>query len=596
MKKLVFLALSIGSVVLAQFCLARGAGKLYRDPAYKFSIHWFSDWEQLPPEAGQKVVVAKFHDPADKGRIVATEIEVYRVSTSKGGETPVTGGDKPLDKDQLKELAQDYFGPKDAFTAMTQFLRVPKGQKLPDKDKDAKPVDSADGIHGKMYSFEVNLAGEEKITYGTVKDYTYFAVMAVFAKDNIEYGIKAMCPTRDRKKYEADYKSVMKTFKVFDDQAKDVQSLDVLKDVKISAARRQEIERQMIKGWGVMISPKKNYVVIYNTQRGKNKELATTISDRIEKIRERVYESKFPPAQPIDAVSVIRICKDEAEYHGYGGPGGSAGYWNSGTEELVFYDMSKSKKVDENTLSVLYHEAFHQYIYYSVGNVAPHSWFNEGHGDYFAGSKYTNGKFDIGPFKWRIGTVKNAIREGARQKTVTKDAKGNEVVSWTNKGYTPLKDLVAFSQGDYYSYPGVSYAQGWSIIYFLRERVPKNPAWNAKWGKILDVYFNTLKDDVNKTGKLQRGGLVDPKKPGPDDPGKGGGDDPGKGGGDDPGKGGDGDGDGPDEPEKDPGLPPEQDGFSTPSALQHALDAAFKGIDWDEFEKAWKDEILKISG
>ena len=82
----------------------------------------------------------------------------------------------------------------------------------------------------------------------------------------------------------------------------------------------------------------------------------------------------------------MRVCGDRKEYHEYGGPGGSAGYWNSGSEELVFYDASRSKKIDDDTVSVLYHEAFHQYIYYSVGNVAPHSWFNEGHGDYYAGA------------------------------------------------------------------------------------------------------------------------------------------------------------------------------------------------------------------
>ena len=41
---------------------------------------------------------------------------------------------------------------------------------------------------------------------------------------------------------------------------------------------------------------------------------------------------------------------------------------------------------NRDSLLVLYHEAFHQYIYYAVGEVAPHDWFNEGHGDYFSGA------------------------------------------------------------------------------------------------------------------------------------------------------------------------------------------------------------------
>ena len=59
----------------------------------------------------------------------------------------------------------------------------------------------------------------------------------------------------------------------------------------------------------------------------------------------------------------------------------------------------------ETTLAVLYHEAFHQYIYYSVGKVAPHSWFNEGHGDYYAGARYADKKFTIRPFAWRVPAV-----------------------------------------------------------------------------------------------------------------------------------------------------------------------------------------------
>ena len=85
----------------------------------------------------------------------------------------------------------------------------------------------------------------------------------------------------------------------------------------------------MVKGWAVMVSPKKNYVIIYNTKNNKNHLLARVIAKRIEMIREQIYEVQFPPAKPITTVCIVRVCADAKEYRAYGGPGGSAGYWSS---------------------------------------------------------------------------------------------------------------------------------------------------------------------------------------------------------------------------------------------------------------------------
>ena len=96
----------------------------------------------------------------------------------------------------------------------------------------------------------------------------------------------------------------------------------------------------------------------------------------------------------------MSICKDRDEYFKYGGPRGSAGYWNNKSEELVLYDGTKREKGEKtdklDTFIVLYHEAFHQYIHYSAGELAPHSWYNEGMGDYYAGGKFKFGKLQIG--------------------------------------------------------------------------------------------------------------------------------------------------------------------------------------------------------
>jgi hypothetical protein len=552
----------------------------HRDPAHKFSLPYFKDWAPVPVETGEKYEVAKLCDSKSTGSRRGTtdpEIVVVRFvkdATRDKVTTPSEG--PPLPPELLRRLR----GPEDAFdAAMARFtFFLPEGVQLP---KQAfKKIESKDKVPGRMWVLDLpsQWPGE-----------TIFVTLAVFEKDGVEFAVRMACGGQLRKDFEKPFAEVAKKFMWFDEKAPEVESLDVLDGVNITAARRREIEKGMVKDWDVIVSPKKQYVVLYNNKRGENHALAKLIAERIEAIRAQIYEVQFPPATPITSVSICRVCKDAQEYHQYGGPGGSAGYWNSGTEELVFYDASESKKEDVDTLAVLYHEAFHQFIYYSVGEVAPHSWFNEGHGDYYAGAKYVNGKFKIGPFAWRVGLARNAIVEGPRPRTEVKDDKTGAVqVQWGNTGYTPLKDLVAFSQNEYYSYMGVSYAQGWALIYFLREIVPANKKYAEKWGKILPTYFDTLKAGVNRPapkepppapeGPDAPKGKDEPPRPSPDAPSKPG----------DPPK-----PDGEPKPQGEPQPPqpvevPRYYGRGDPKALENALAKAFEGIDWVEFEEAWK--------
>ncbi|MBM4013977.1 MAG: hypothetical protein FJ293_03305 [Planctomycetes bacterium] len=571
--------------------------RIYRDPVHKFSFKMYPKWGQVPVEITEKYEVAKFFESGDRGSYFDPEVNVYRIDKKSGAGGPVTGLDpSKLDNDKLRELLEQSQAPKSTFDLAFGNLIVPEGAKNADPTKFTK-ITSFDKVDGKLWIHEIQRGTNPK-----VKTTMLLVMLAAFEKDGIEYGLRFSGPSNRRKEFEPAMKTMAKSFVFHDDKAKEVVNLDeILAGLNITPKRRGDIEKGLVKGWGVEVSPKKNYVIIYNTKSNKNLRLANTIAERIESIREQIYEVQFKPAEPIKAVSIVRICGDRNEYHKYGGPPGSAGYWNSWAEELVFYDASPAKEADDDTLAVLYHEAFHQYIYYSVGNVAPHSWFNEGHGDYYAGSRYKSHKWKVGPFDWRVGTVKNAIREGPRTFTVKKDEQsGKEVKLFaSDKGYTPIKDLVAFSQGDYYSYPGVSYAQGWSLIYFLREEVPKNKKYAEKWGKILDTYFNALKREVNKEGRLRRGGFGDPEKPDRPDDGPAEPEDPDApadptdptdpGSPDDPDAGGD-------EPPADPGFQPLQQGEASESSLEIALREAFTGVDFDEFETAWKEFTLKVSG
>jgi hypothetical protein len=179
--------------------------------------------------------------------------------------------------------------------------------------------------------------------------------------------------------------------------------------------------------------------------------------------------------------SIVRICKNREQYMSYGGPGGSAGYWSPNARELVLYD-DKARGGRNNTWIVLNHEAFHQYIFYFYGSISPHSWYNEGTGDFYSGYAYKNGRFTLKENSWRKEIIKEAIRD---------------------EFFIPFKKIFRFSQQEYYSQeeiPGteyenvsVCYAQGWSMIYFLRTGKKNNAkGWDARWDTLLDDYLKVL--------------------------------------------------------------------------------------------------------
>jgi hypothetical protein len=145
----------------------------------------------------------------------------------------------------------------------------------------------------------------------------------------------------------------------------------------------------------------------------------------------------------------------------------------------VLYD-DKAEGGRGNTWSVLNHEGFHQYIFYFFGNLSPHSWYNEGTGDFYSGYEYKAKRFKLEKFKWRTETIKEAVKKG-------------------EGAYVPLKDFVRYSQAEYYGQNKLgidghqNYAQGWSFIYFLRTGKKANAkGWDPKWDTILETYLRTL--------------------------------------------------------------------------------------------------------
>ena len=439
-----------------------------------FALRVPSKWDAIPPQPSEIEIVAKWAMDNKRGGYNSYEMQIMRFEP-KGG---TTGDEKNVGLPGLEEKegqsrADRMRAFREAYrpTSFEQWFernyrgdaKLPEPETLKLKKK---------GLTGKLYTIPNWLdQGLWKISalIGVYSDGTYEWV--VLYKVNRDAVID---PKRPKSKT-AGKSSILKSLSSFHLIKKKERKLDFdPADNELLAKVYAQAKRGLPKDWEIRPTKSKNYVVVHNIPRKKTKQLVfvSDILKHLDRIR-KIYEELFPPRKEITAVSIVRICRDKEEYHQYGGPGGSAGYWNAGDEELVIYDASKSGG-KKDSFSTLFHEAFHQYIYYAMGEVSPHSWYNEGFGDYFAGANPKR-SYKIEPFKWRTGTVRAAVATGEAHH---------------------LRDLVNFEQSQYYSLnPGMCYAQGWALVYFLNHKKTKK---HPVWGGILQRYFDKLIETGNK--------------------------------------------------------------------------------------------------
>jgi len=227
--------------------------------------------------------------------------------------------------------------------------------------------------------------------------------------------------------------------------------------------------------WGVHQTEK--YTIEYQTK----KEFAEKLGKELEQIY-RLYQVAIPSAKTNQRCRVkLFDCQEDFQY--YGQAPGAAAYWSPAQEEIVAYRFEGGKVVldskeemtvteertpEQTTFSILYHECFHQYMYYLMGRrrqVYVPSWLNEGMGDYFFGGRWEKGKFSIGPNEWRMATIVAAVKKGK---------------------HVPLEKIFRYSQEEYYANAHLCYAEGWSINYFFMSDVGKKAGYHMIPPKMFD--------------------------------------------------------------------------------------------------------------
>jgi len=270
-------------------------------------------------------------------------------------------------------------------------------------------------------------------------------------------GVRTVKQTNEQKVDEKDFEAALK---IFDQCARTFWIYD--------AATRQgktvQLNRSALcSDWASVRSSKGNYLIEYAT----SADYAKKCGEELENIL-MLYKQVLPTQKAIPQCRV-KVFDREEDFMYYGQMPGAAAYWSPGQEEIVAYKFEGDKvKMDsaeeftiaderapeEVTFKILYHEGFHQYMYYTIGGrgrrVYVPSWLNEGLGDYFFGGEWQKSprKFQIGINDWRIAKIVTAVKADK---------------------HVQLDKIFRYEQQQYYTNASLCYAQGWSINYFFQQ-------------------------------------------------------------------------------------------------------------------------------
>jgi hypothetical protein len=242
-------------------------------------------------------------------------------------------------------------------------------------------------------------------------------------------------------------------------------------------ADRQRILNNIknLKGWWFLETA--NYVIISNL---KDKKLISDMERNIEKAR-NAYKIILPVKKPINSVSVIKVFADRDEYLSYLGRNSdfawSAGFWDHSKKELAVSPTEGNSRTQEGNKrlhEIMFHEAFHQYIYYAANGILTAPWFNEGCASFFEGLKIMPGKennFDV-DFSLHM---ENFLDMAKRKQISVED-------------FLNIKTYDVFYDKQLLE---ANYSMAWGLMYFLLKGSPVLKNKNA-YAEIPSKYYDAI--------------------------------------------------------------------------------------------------------
>ncbi len=249
------------------------------------------------------------------------------------------------------------------------------------------------------------------------------------------------------------------------------------RSAKFQAARQRVIASiENLEDWWYVETD--NYVIKSNMT-SRNRTLVKRIQSDIEILR-KAYETFIPPIREIDEVSVVTVFNKRDEYLKYvpADRHWSCGLWMPLRRELVISPSVTGRRnlTLEFILGTVYHEAFHQYIFYGLDYARVPVWFNEGHAMLFEVSRVNR----------RKRTITVGENEG-RLRSLEKVLKAKRL---------DLRRVMLLSAPEFYQKHALAenYSVSWGLVYFLRKA-----AWQYKGRKYAGLCDVVLKHPDKST-------------------------------------------------------------------------------------------------
>jgi hypothetical protein len=260
----------------------------------------------------------------------------------------------------------------------------------------------------------------------------------------------------------------------------------------MAATRKQVIDSiRNMKGWW---SESTEHFIILSNLKGSVKSFVDDIRDELGIIR-GAYARSVPSMGANGVAAVIRIPATTDEYVSYVGPdmAWSGGLWSPFRKELLIRPMEAggSREQRRRVLRVVFHEAFHQYVFYALNQTEPAIWFNEGYAQFFENAEIANGRVRIDEDPQALVAL-GAIIDGKQ---------------------VDLARLFRMTHDEFYAggdeMRARNYALAWALVYYLRKGAPLEP--DAPHAGLLDRYVAAMRtnpDGVAATAAMLAGVTV----------------------------------------------------------------------------------------
>ena len=247
---------------------------------------------------------------------------------------------------------------------------------------------------------------------------------------------------------------------------------------------RDEVIRSIENMEGWWYAEATNYIFLSNIRAAAGTSLIRDMQNTLPALRQ-AFAKVVEPFSDKTEVNVVRIFESKEAYANYvgGAMEWSIGCWMPSRRELCILSQGSDNKAEkENTVMIIRHEAFHQYLFYASDGIQDAVWFNEGHACFFEAAA--------------IDARGVEVKESDKKRTLM----GSLDAAAQNIPFILAADHTQFYAGDDRK-RGLNYATAWGLVYFLR--CGTSSGKTAAYANILGKYRTALRETKNEAAATQ---------------------------------------------------------------------------------------------